>query len=168
MRFRPQLPITLLAAALLALPAMAHPPREEGGPGEPYGLGPRAARMAEHLELSDGQRQELEELMAERHAAGADSWRALAAARRALADQVRAESFDEAAIRAAAAELAALEADLAVARARHAQRLREILTPEQLERFEELQELRAERRGPRGHRRHPRHGRFGPRAPAQP
>ena len=59
--------------------------------------------------------------------------------RRALRDAIRAESFDESAIRSQAAKVAGLEADLAVQRAHVAHDIRAVLTPEQLQKLKELQ-----------------------------
>jgi Spy/CpxP family protein refolding chaperone len=113
--------------------------------------GERLEWMAEKLELSEGQREELREAFATGFEGRDEAQRALFEARRALEEQIHADSFDEAAIREAARALAALEADGAVERARHAQKLRQILTPEQ---YAELEEMRSQRQrfGRRGHR----------------
>ena len=148
-----------LALLLAALPALAEPRGHGrgGGPGGP-GLmdGHRLEHLALRLELSDGQREELRQAFADRFEAGAETRRALFEARRALGEQIHADSFDEAAIRQAAAAVAALEADMAVERARGAQQLRQILTPEQLAELEQMRDERGERRfgrrGPRGPR----------------
>lgn len=60
------------------------------------------------------------------------------AERRALRDRIRAEPLDEAAIRAQAARLAAVEADLAVARAKVAAEVRPLLTSEQHAKLAEM------------------------------
>jgi len=52
--------------------------------------------------------------------------------RRALRDAIRAETIDETAIRAQAAKVASMEADLAVQRAHVVHDIRAVLTPEQL------------------------------------
>ena len=143
--------LALLAAAL---PALAQP----GGHGPHGGSGPggmdhhRLEHMAQRLELSDGQREELKEAFAARFETGAETRRGLSEARQRLDDQIHAASFDEAAIRKAAGALAALEAEVAVERARQAQKMRQILTPEQLAKLEEMrgERRRFERRGPRG------------------
>ena len=59
--------------------------------------------------------------------------------RRALRDTIRAETIDETAIRAQAAKLASLQADLAVQRAHVAHDIRAVLTPEQLQKLKEMQ-----------------------------
>jgi periplasmic protein CpxP/Spy len=59
--------------------------------------------------------------------------------RRALRDSIRAESIDETAIRAQAAKVASLQADLAVQRAHVAHDIRAVLTPEQLQKLKDMQ-----------------------------
>jgi protein CpxP len=59
--------------------------------------------------------------------------------RRALRDAIRAQTVDEAAIRAQAAKVASLEADLAVQRAHIAHDIRAVLTPEQLQELKQMQ-----------------------------
>lgn len=147
-----------IAAGGLALLFMALPALAQGrghGHGGPGGMDRhRLEHLALRLELSDGQREELRQAFEERHEVGAETRRALFDARQALREQIHADSFDEPAIRRAAAAVAALEADMAVERARQAQKLRAILTPEQVA---ELDRLRAER-GERGERRFGRRG----------
>ena len=63
----------------------------------------------------------------------------LVTARRALRAAVRAEAVDESAIRAQAAKVASLEADLAVKRAAVAHEIRALLTPAQIEKFKQIQ-----------------------------
>ena len=148
-----------------ALPALAQPPGHgPHGGGRGAMDGHRLEHLALRLELSDGQREALREAFRDRFEGGAEARRALFEARRALAERVHAETFDEAAIREAAGVVAALESDAAVERARQAQKLRQILTPEQLA---ELEEMRGERRGHRFGRRGPRgRGGFGGPPPA--
>ena len=59
--------------------------------------------------------------------------------RRALRDTIRAETIDETAIRAQAAKVASLEADLAVERAHVAHDIRAVLTPEQIQKLKDMQ-----------------------------
>jgi protein CpxP len=59
--------------------------------------------------------------------------------RRALRDTIHAETIDETAIRAQAAKVASLEADLAVQRAHVSHDIRAVLTPDQLEKLKEMQ-----------------------------
>jgi len=59
--------------------------------------------------------------------------------RRALRDIIHAPTIDETAIRAQAAKVASLEADLAVQRAHVSHDIRAVLTPDQLEKLKEMQ-----------------------------
>jgi Spy/CpxP family protein refolding chaperone len=61
------------------------------------------------------------------------------AERRALRDTIRAQTIDETAIRAEAAKVASLEADLAVERAHVAHDIRAVLTPEQIQKLKDMQ-----------------------------
>src|SRR6266702_7088534 len=98
------------------------------GPDGPLGilrmLGPR-------LNLTDAQREQLKSI-ADAHK---DEWKALGdrarAAHEALSDAVMADTLDEAAIRARAADVAAVDADIAVASAHARAEAWQILTPEQ-------------------------------------
>ncbi len=153
----PRHPLTIaicgLALLAVALPALAQP-KGDGprGGGRGFMDGHRLEHLALRLELSDGQREELREAFKARFEAGAEVRQGLFDARRALQEQIHTASFDEAAIRQAAGALAALEADMAVERARQAQKMRQILTPEQLAELEEMRgdRQRFGRRGPRG------------------
>jgi protein CpxP len=62
--------------------------------------------------------------------------------RRALRADVQAATIDEPAIRAEAAKVASLEADVAVQRAHIAHDIRALLTPDQIQKFKELQAAR--------------------------
>ncbi len=168
LRHRLTIPILGLMLLAAALPAMAQPAKRGShgrGPGAMDGH--RLEHLALRLELSDGQREELRQAFGEGFEDGAEVRRALFDARRALAERIHAETFDEAAIREAAGAVAALEADAAVGRAQQAQKLRQILTPEQLAEFEEMRAAGPGRRSGRGgHRGHRGHGFGGPPPPA--
>ena len=141
--------LILLAASLPAL-AQGRGDHQRGrGPGMMDGH--RLEHLAQRLELSDGQREEFKEMFVARFEAGGESRRAVFEARQALDAQIHADSFDEAAIRTAAGALAALEADLAVERAAQVQKMRQLLTPEQLAKLDEMRGDRQDR-GRRGHR----------------
>jgi Spy/CpxP family protein refolding chaperone len=110
-----------------------------GGPGGPGGgplgfLGPGARE----LNLTDAQREQIRTAVQahqeELQATGAK----MATARKALDDAITAEQFDENAIRARANEVAAIEADAAVLRARVHQAAWSVLTPEQKQKAAEL------------------------------
>jgi Spy/CpxP family protein refolding chaperone len=98
------------------------------GPGGPMGMLPRLGR---DINLTDAQRDQVKAI-AESHK---DAWTALAdrarTARLALNDAVTAETLDEALIRQKSSEAAAVDADMAVARARAHAEVFQILTAEQ-------------------------------------
>jgi Spy/CpxP family protein refolding chaperone len=99
-----------------------------GGPGGPMGMLPRLGR---EIALTDAQRDQIKAI-AESHK---DDWKALAdrarTARMALNDAVTADSINETLIRQKSSEVAAVDADMAVARARTRAELFQILTAEQ-------------------------------------
>jgi periplasmic protein CpxP/Spy len=110
------------------------------GPGGPMGLLPMLGR---DLELTDAQKDQLKTI-ADSHK---DDWKALAdrgrAAHMALNQAVTADTIDENLIRQKSAEVGAVEADLAVARARARAEVFQILTAEQKAKLKE----RAAQRG---------------------
>ena len=105
-------------------------------------LGP----MARQLNLSDAQKERFKSIEASHR----DDMKALGdramAARQALAAVVTAETFDEATIRSRSAEVAAVEADMAVARARIRAELLQVLTSEQQAQLKQMQQRAASRR----------------------
>ena len=110
-----------------------------GGPGGPGGgplgfLGPGAAE----LNLTDAQREKIRTIVQSHQ----DEMKAvgdrMATARKALDDAITADTFDEAAIRAKASEIAAVEGDAAVLRARVHLEAWPVLTPEQQQKAKEL------------------------------
>ena len=120
-----------------------------GGPGGPGGVGPM---MLERLDLTSDQRDRVRQIMDSHH----DEQRALGdramKAHEALQDAITA-TFDEGAVRARAADVAAVDADMAVAQARVVGEVYQILTPEQQEKLkqrrEQMEGKRGERRGGR-------------------
>jgi Spy/CpxP family protein refolding chaperone len=113
-------------------------PMGRGGPGgwlEPERGGPLGIlRMfGARLNLTDAQREQLKNIARARK----DEWRTLGdrarTARGSLIDAVTADTIDEALIRARAADVAAVEADMAVASAHAHAEVWQILTPEQQE-----------------------------------
>ena len=110
------------------------------GPGGPMGLLPMLGR---DLELTDAQKDQLKTI-ADSHK---EDWKALAergrAAHMALNQAVMADTVDEALIRQKSSEAAAVDADLAVARARARAEVFQILTAEQRAKVKE----RAAQRG---------------------
>ena len=103
-----------------------------GGPGGMFGPELRA------LELTDAQREQVKAIM-ESHREGQKVEREkMMTARKALHDAIAADPFDEAAIRAAAGAVGALDADAAVEQARIRAEIFGILTPEQVKKAKEL------------------------------
>jgi Spy/CpxP family protein refolding chaperone len=112
------------------------------GGGGPLGFPVQA------LELSETQRQQVRATLdANQEAQRALHERAFAA-RQALEAAIMADVVDEAAIRARSAELGAIEADVAVARARLVSQVFQILTPEQRAQAKAMQQEAATRRPP--------------------
>ena len=131
-----------LAPALCLAQGRGGPPP---GPPDPERM---LDRMTEQLDLSDQQKQDLDAVLAAHRKAMRSTREAMGAARETLDSRVHAETFDEAAIRKAAAVMAVLEADQAVGRAKLFQEIRGILTPEQFQKLEQTREERRERMGP--------------------
>jgi Spy/CpxP family protein refolding chaperone len=123
-----------------------------GGPGGPMGglLGPIALGA---LDLTDAQEAQVRSLAETHRAATSTLVERAATAQQALNAAVMSNTLDEAAIRARSAELAAVEADLTVARARLHADIVKILTPEQRTRLEEMRQRASERMRDRRERR---------------
>lgn len=143
-----------LALALATVPVLARPPHGRGGPhGGPHG-GPDAGAMhgflggliADDLDLSDAQREEIHGILDAARAEGEPLWAEVNASRGQLMDASAAEPFSEADVRAAAARLANAEAEIAIHRAGIMGQVRTVLTPEQRERAQELMQRMRERR----------------------
>jgi protein CpxP len=107
-----------------------------GGPGGPMGMLPMLGRA---VDLTDTQKDQIKAI-ADAHK---DDWKALAdrgrTAHEALNAAVMADTVDEAAIRQKSAEVAAVDADMAVARARAKTEVFQILTAEQKTKLKTLQ-----------------------------
>jgi len=118
-----------------------------GGPGGPMGMLPMLAR---ELNITDAQRAQIKTI-ADSHR---DEWKALGdrarTAHEALQQAVTADAVDEGLIRQRSAEVAAVEADMNVARARTHAEVFQLLTPEQKTQAKTLQSTREERMKQRG------------------
>jgi len=123
-----------------------------GGPGGPIGI---LRMLGSELGLTDAQKDQVKTI-AQAHR---DEQKALGdrarTAREALHAAITAETVDEALIRQRSADVAAVEADLAVAQARMHAEVWQILTPEQKSKAAEFQASVQERmkqrpNGPRG------------------
>ena len=99
----------------------------------------RFARRLAALGVTDQQKAEVKDILRKYQPSVGPMVRQLVDARRALRGTIRAETIDESAIRAQAAKVASLEADLAVQRAHVAHDIRAVLTPEQIQKLKEMQ-----------------------------
>jgi protein CpxP len=134
-------------------PAQGHERRGPGGPGGPGGFfrgpdgfgrggfgGPMA--LLRGLDLTEDQRAQVRQVMDSHR----DELRAIGervmAAHRAQDDAVTAAQFDEQVVRSKSAELAAVEADAAVLRAKLHSEVFAVLTPEQQAKAAELKAQR--------------------------
>jgi Spy/CpxP family protein refolding chaperone len=117
------------------------PGRGPGGPGGPMGMLPM---LAPQLGLTQTQRDQIKAI-ADSHK---DEWKTLAdrgrAAHMALDEAVTADAVDEGLIRRKSAEVAAVEADTAVARAHTHAEVLQILTADQIS---QLKAMKGQRRG---------------------
>lgn len=155
-----------LAAAVLGLSAVAavtaqgpgggQPPfGRRGGPGGPGGRmgGPGGAIgiPLDRLNLTDAQRDQVKSVVDSHEAELRPLGEKTMTARRALEQAVTADTIDEGAIRAKAADVASVESDMAVARARVHADVLQVLTSDQRAKLKELQaemEKRAATRRP--------------------
>jgi Spy/CpxP family protein refolding chaperone len=139
----------VIAAALIALPGLALAQHQQR-PDAKHGNGEMMERILDRLELSEAQRTEVEALKARFEGESGTSRDQVRVLRGNLAKTIHGVEFDEQAIRDAAAELAAIEADVAVARALHLQEFRAILTPEQQDELASIHETVRMMKGDRG------------------
>ncbi|HBA89316.1 MAG TPA: hypothetical protein DCZ75_15415 [Geobacter sp.] len=144
---------TCITAALAfgSQAAFAHESHKGGGEGgcsEQKQQGPGGARflkkMARELGLADQQKNQAKALLEKGRAAHKPLLDALMTHRRQLQTLVHSGSADEAAIRAQAAKVAAVESDLAVQRAQEAGQFLALLTAEQATKLKEIQTKRGE------------------------
>lgn len=116
--------------------------------------GPLAPMMLGRLDLTDAQKERVKTIVdAHRDEVKAIGDRAMKA-RTALQAAITGDTFDEAAVRTKAADVAAVDTDAAVARARVFNEVYQILTPDQQKQLKTLQadtqkrmESRQQRRG---------------------
>jgi len=142
---------TLAVATLLAAPLLAQAgPMRPGRHRHPGPHGPGMEGIIERLGLSAEQQEQLKQIRQRRHDANQAVHDRLEAAHDRFADLTHAETFDESAVRQAAAEVAQARAELMVSHAVMMQELRQILTAEQLERFQEMRGMRRGMMGRRG------------------
>ena len=127
-------------------PGMVGPMRGPGGPM----MGPEFRG----LDLTDDQRAQLRKIREARQSEFKATGEKLRAARDGMRALIEAETINEGAIRAKAAEVAAAEAEVAILNARVRQESLQVLTSEQQQKLKEFREQRGgqmkQRRGPRG------------------
>lgn len=157
--------LAAIPATLLAGHGPGHGPRFGHGPGDRLGGGFMAEMIAERLDLSSEQRDQIRDIRESYRDQTEALMDSVRAARLELHDSIHAELFDESAVRAAAARVGEVEADLAVVRAQIANDIRQVLTPEQVAEALELRErMRDSTDGRRGHHGRGRGGYGGPAA----
>jgi len=111
-----------------------------------------AQHIAQKLGLSADQTQQVQGILANHKAELNAEFDRLKTAKSALFDAVHADTFDESAVRAAAANVAQVEADLAVSRAKMASEVRGVLTPDQQAKAKEMLANFRDRAQKRGNR----------------
>ncbi len=141
-----------LGAAVLASPqdTAPNPPpfsgramRGPGGPGMRGGFG--ELRMLRQLNLTDAQKQQIRGVMQSHSAELKSLGDRMAQARQALDKLINADTIDEGAIRDASTAVAAVEADMAVARAHIRAEVLQVLTPDQQAKAKQLEAQMQER-----------------------
>ncbi|BCS52022.1 Spy/CpxP family protein refolding chaperone [Geobacter sp. SVR] len=125
-----------IVAAIGLSPALSHAYMGNDGPvPAPHHL----KKMARDLGLSQQQQQQIKDIFSKERPQMGPLAKQLRTERGTMRSLIHGETFDEAAIRAQSAKVAAIQADLAVERARIAQEIRKVLTPDQVQKFKELQ-----------------------------
>jgi protein CpxP len=99
----------------------------------------RFGRRLAKLGVTDAQKAQLKTILRNYQPTVGPLVKEVVTERRALRDTIRAQTVDETAIRAQAAKVASLEADLAVQRAHVVHDIRAVLTPEQLQKLKDMQ-----------------------------
>ncbi|MGE0704689.1 MAG: Spy/CpxP family protein refolding chaperone [Vicinamibacterales bacterium] len=123
-----------------------------GGPGGPRGFmgrggpgGPLGGFMFGPLDLTDAQEEQVRTILETRRASNEPLMERAQTARAALHEAIATQPVDEGMIRARSADLASVEADLAVARAQVQAEIMGLLTDEQKAELAEMRENRSER-----------------------
>jgi Spy/CpxP family protein refolding chaperone len=151
--------VTALGVALMAGAGLATVAAREQGPGGPRGAigrrgpggpggagGPMTLPLG-GLGLTETQREQVKTAM-DAHKGEFDAIRTrMQSARTALQQAVTADAFDEATVRQKAVDVAAVDADAAVLRAKVHSEVWALLTPEQQQKARELKAQRAARQG---------------------
>ena len=152
--------VAILSAGAVSLFAQAGPGRVAGSFG-PGGRGGFAAGFAlGQLELSDAQKQQVRDIMQRDREQMRSTMQRLDQAMQAQRAAINQVPVNEQAVRAAAAQVATVQADLAVAQARVHADIWNILTPEQQTKAKEIEQQAQARARERQQR--------APRQPKQP
>jgi protein CpxP len=132
-----------LSGGLALQPAFAQRCDNPGNcePGYCDKRGERMERMAEVLGLSAEQQQQIQSIRDEERALVAPLREQLSASREQMETAVKAQPFDEGAVRSLAAAQAGIRTELTVARARMQNRIHSVLTPEQRTLAEKLRPM---------------------------
>ncbi len=153
-RYRSTLTACAVTAGLLLLAPATAQARHHGGHGPHSDRGPMFHFLLDRLDLTEDQKDSIQEVVANHHEGTKQIHQKARDARRALRQQVHGDSYDEGGIRQAAADLAAVEVEMALSMGRLFQEVRQFLTPEQIERANLLiEDMSAFRDQMRGHRR---------------
>lgn len=135
----------LLATALHAQDPAASPSPDEATGGRPHhggwhhGHGGGMRRIREALGLTDTQVQQIRDIFKANRAQVQPLVQSLMTEKRTERALIQAATVDEPAIRAQAAKVAAVEADLAVEHARIANQVRGVLTADQIQKVQDFQ-----------------------------
>ena len=138
--------VTLMSAGAVALFAQGQPGRGPGGgaapfgPGGPGGRGFAAGFALGQLDLSDAQKQQVRDITQRDRDTMRSTMQRLEQAMQAQREAINQVPVNEQAVRAAAAQVALVQADLAVAQARVHADIWNILTPEQQEKAKQLEQ----------------------------
>jgi protein CpxP len=133
--------VAVMAGGAVAIFAQGGPGRGAGalGPGGPGGRGFAAGFALGQLDLSDAQKQQVRDIMQRHRQQSQPVMDRLQQAMQAQRAAINAVPVNEAAVRQAAAALAAVEADMAVDQARMHADIFSILTVEQQEKAKQLE-----------------------------
>lgn len=142
-RITTALAVTLVLAPALAFAQAAPPAGPAPVPGGPL------HHILNQLNLSADQRTSINTIVGAQRQSGEAARQQYMTARQALMQTINADSFNEAKVREAAAAVAGLEADRAVATARMLHDVRAVLTPEQQAQLQQALKQPMPARGPR-------------------
>ena len=148
--------VAILSAGAVSLFAQAGPGRGAG----PFGPGGRGGFALGQLDLSDAQKQQVRDIMQRDREQMRSTMQRLDQAMQAQRAAINQVPVNEQAVRAAAAQVATVQADLAVAQARVHADIWNILTPEQQTKAKEIEQQAQARARERQQR--------APRQPKQP